>query len=114
MGRPKKDIDQKLSKVIVIRVTNSELKKLEQLSIMCGQHLAVLIRKKLFAGNYPKAITPKVTVQLYAELNRIGVNLNQLTRHINSGMLPSGLIPLLNELTKQEQAIINHLLNDRG
>jgi hypothetical protein len=114
MGRPKKDTDQKLAKVIVIRVTDAELKKLEQLSIMCGQYLAVLIRKKLFTGNYPKPITPKITVQLYAELNRIGVNLNQLTRHVNSGMLPLGLRQLLEELSKHEQIIIDHLLHDRG
>lgn len=114
MARPKKEKEQKLSKVMVIRLTEGEHKQLEQFSIMCSQHVSVLVRKRLFSGNYPKALTPKITVQLYAELNRIGVNLNQLTKQVNAGKLAVGLLRVLNELSVQQQAIVKHLLDDRS
>lgn len=114
MARPKKEKEHKLSKVMVIRLTEGELKQLEQFSIMCSQHVSALVRKRLFSGSYPKAITPKITVQLYAELNRIGVNLNQLTKQVNAGKLAVGLLPVLDELSAQQQAIIKHLLDDRS
>lgn len=114
MARPKKGKEQKLSKVMVIRLTEGELKQLEQFSIMCSQHVSVLVRKRLFSGSYPKALTPKITVQLYAELNRIGVNLNQLTKQVNAGKLAVGLLRVLNELSVQQQAIIKHLIDDRS
>ncbi|MBD1394631.1 plasmid mobilization protein [Mucilaginibacter glaciei] len=113
MARPKKEKEQKLSKVLVVRLTEGELKQLEQLSIMCSQHVSVLVRNRLFSGNYPKAVTPKITVQLYAELNRIGVNLNQLTRQVNSGKLAVGLLQVLIALFAQQQTIIQHLLDYR-
>ena len=114
MARPKKEKEQKLSKVLVVRLTEGELRQLEQFSIMCSQHVSVMVRKRLFSGNYPKALPPKITVQLYAELNRIGVNLNQLTRQVNSGKLAVGLLQVLNALFAQQQTIIKHLLDDRG
>lgn len=114
MGRPKKNREDKLSKVVVIRLTEGELKQLEEFSVMCSQPVSVLVRTRLFSGRYPKAIAPKVNIQLYAEINRIGVNLNQLTRQVNAGKLPIGLLNLLKALSAQQQEIINHLLNDRG
>jgi hypothetical protein len=113
-GPAKKKKEQKLSKVVVVRLTEGELKQLEQFSIMCSQHVSVLVRKRLFSGSYPKAVTPKITVQLYAELNRIGVNLNQLTKQVNAGKLPVGLLQVLNHLSSQQQTIIKHLLDDRS
>jgi hypothetical protein len=59
MARPKKEKEQKLSKVMVIRLTEGELKQLERFSIMCNQHVSVLVRKRLFTGSYPKALAPK-------------------------------------------------------
>ncbi|MDB5024209.1 MAG: hypothetical protein JWP78_1964 [Mucilaginibacter sp.] len=114
MGRPKKNKEDKLSRVVVIRLTEGELKQLEEFSIMCSQHVSVLVRARLFSGRYPKAIAPKVNILLYAELNRIGVNLNQLTRQVNAGKLPIGLLNVLNELSAQQKKIITHLLNDRS
>jgi len=114
MARPKKGKEQKLSKVMVIRLTEGELKQLELFSIMCSQHVSVPVRKRLFSGSYPKAVTPKITVQLYAKLNRICVNLNQLTKQVNAGTFPVSLLRVLNHLLSQQQTIIKHLLNDRG
>ncbi|MBD1385420.1 plasmid mobilization relaxosome protein MobC [Mucilaginibacter rigui] len=114
MARPKKDREHKLSKTVVFRLTEGELQKLEHWSVMCGQHLAVMIRQKLFTGKYPKTVLPKVTVDLYAELNRIGVNINQLTKQVNAGRLPISLRAVLDAVEKQQQEIIRHLLDDRG
>lgn len=114
MGRPKKNKEDKLSRVVVIRLTEGELKQLDEFSILCSQPVSVLVRARLFSGSYPKAVAPKVNIQLYAEINRIGVNLNQLTRQVNAGKLPFGLHNVLNALSAQQQEIINHLLDDRS
>ncbi|MFD0795153.1 plasmid mobilization relaxosome protein MobC [Mucilaginibacter litoreus] len=114
MARPKKDKEHKLSATVVFRLTEGELRKLEHWSVICGQHLAVMIRQKLFTGKYPKTVLPKVTVELYGELNRIGVNINQLTKQVNAGRLPAALLPVLEAVAKQQQEIIRRLLDDRG
>jgi hypothetical protein len=97
---------------VVFRLTENELRKLERWSVMCGQHLAVLIRAKLLTGSYPKSILPKITVELYSELNRIGVNLNQLSRQVNAGKLPVNLLRVLEAVAEQQQRTIKHLLDD--
>ncbi|UEG55334.1 MobC family plasmid mobilization relaxosome protein [Mucilaginibacter daejeonensis] len=48
----------------------------------------------------------------YRELKKIGVNLNQLTKRANAGILPPGLILALEHLGAQQQLIIQILLND--
>ena len=118
MSRPRKDKEHKLSKVIVFRLTEAELKKLEDYSENCGKAIGVMVRDKLFTGDFPKQLMPKSDHQLYAELNRIGNNINQLARRANSGFMYKGhtqlLLDLLNRLSVQQQSIINHLLDDRS
>ncbi|MBE9030466.1 plasmid mobilization relaxosome protein MobC [filamentous cyanobacterium LEGE 11480] len=69
---------------VTVRLTRAERKQLEQ---RCGGiRLSTYIRAGLFDYPMPK---PRVTVppinrQVYVELNRIGVNLNQQTKLINA------------------------------
>ncbi|MGY4537836.1 hypothetical protein ACVW0P_002255 [Mucilaginibacter sp. UYNi724] len=118
MSRPRKDKEHKLSKVIVFRLTETEHKKLEAYSESSGKPIGVMVRDKLFTGNFPRQLMPKSDLQLYAELNRIGNNLNQLARRANSGFMYKGhtqlLLDLLNRLLVQQQSIIGHLLDGRS
>lgn len=117
MGRPRKDQEHKLSKVVVIRLTKTELEQLEGYSLTCGKPVGTLVRTKLFTGSFPAPLLPKVDHQLYAELNRIGNNINQLSRRANSGFMYRGdtqlLLEILGKLSVQQELIISQLLNDR-
>ncbi|MBD1395304.1 MobC family plasmid mobilization relaxosome protein [Mucilaginibacter glaciei] len=117
MSRPRKDKEHKLSKVIVFRLTEAELQKLEGYSETCGKAIGVMVRDKLFTGSFPRQVMPKSDHQLYAELNRIGNNINQLARRANSGFMYKGhtqlLLDLLNKLLVQQQLVVNHLLDGR-
>lgn len=118
MSRPRKDKEHKLSKVVVFRLTELELKKLEDYSEACGKPIGVMVREKLCTGKFPNQLMPKSDHQLYAELNRIGNNLNQVARRANSGFMYKGhtqlLLDLLNKLLVQQRLIINHLLDGRS
>ncbi|MET3981017.1 hypothetical protein ABIB62_003536 [Mucilaginibacter sp. UYP25] len=118
MSRPRKDKDNKRSKVIVFRLTETEHQRLEAYSESCGKPIGVMVRDKLFKGSFPRQVMPKSDHQLYAGLNRIGNNLNQLARRANSGFMYKGhsqlLLDLLNRLLAQQQSIIGHLLDGRS
>jgi hypothetical protein len=117
MGRPRKDKEHKLSRVVVFRLTEAEFRKLESFSVVSGRPIGTMVRTKLFTGSYPRPVMPQVNHLLYAELNRIGNNINQLARRANAGFLPKGhteiLLEILNRLSLQQKTIINLLLNDR-
>ena len=95
-----------------IRLTIEEHRQLEQAAKACGTVPAVLIRDKVFKGRFPRPKMAKIDLQTYLELKKIGININQLARHANSGMLPFGINAVLDKLIKQQQEIIRILLND--
>jgi hypothetical protein len=117
MARPRKDKEHKLSKVVVIRLSETELKQLQIYSESCGQPVGTLVRVKLFTGRFPDPLMPKTDHLLYVELNRIGNNINQLARRANSGFMyrqhTQSLIQALDKLTIQQECIVSQLLNDR-
>lgn len=112
MGRPKLDQEKKLSKWFIFRVTEDEMKRIHAAAETCGQAPGKLVRQKLFKGKFPVAKPSKLNLHTYSELKKIGVNLNQLTRKVNSGFLPDGLLSLLMKLLQQQETIIAKLLND--
>jgi len=112
MARPRISSDQKRSIKFTFRVTEQELNKLALLAETCGLAPGVLIREKIFKGRFPIPKTAKLDLNTYLELKKIGVNLNQLTRQVNSGVLPAELSSKLTELLKQQGVIINLLLHD--
>ena len=112
MSRPKVADEERRIVNFTIRLTTEEQRQLEQAAIACGRVPAVLIRDKVFKGRFPKPQMAKIELQTYLELKKIGVNINQLARHANSGMLPFGINAVLDELIAQQQKIIRILLND--
>jgi hypothetical protein len=112
MGRPKIDKEQVKSSRIMIRFTKTELKNLEEAAVVCGIATANLIRDKVLKGHFPKQKVSKINLQVYLELKKSGVNINQLAKAVNSGRLPVGNLPVLRQLYEQQQFIIKLLLND--
>jgi hypothetical protein len=112
MSRPKLTIAAKLSKRLIFRLTESELLRLTTIAVQSGLPLGAVVRQRLFNGRFPKPKMPRIELAVYTELKKSGVNLNQLTKKVNSGKLPLGLYVELVKLQKQQQLIIELLLND--
>jgi hypothetical protein len=113
MPRPKLPEDQRRVVNFTVRLTSAEVKRLEQLANLCCKAPGILMRDKFFKGKFPEPKMAKLDLQTYLELKKIGVNLNQLTRQVNSGIVPSGFLGLLMKLLKHEDFIIKLLLHDR-
>lgn len=96
-----------------IRLTKEELDTLNTWAELCGKPASELIREKIFTGHFPRPKTARIDVQTFLELKKIGVNINQQTKHVNSGRLPYGLLTVLNELKQNEEKIIRELMHDR-
>jgi len=112
MGRPQVATEEKRSVKITFRLTKEEKKKLEQSAEICGFATGIFIREKLFKGRFPEPKVAKVDVGIYLELKKIGVNINQIAKHVNSGMVPIGILAVLNKLMEQQQTIIRILIDD--
>jgi Bacterial mobilisation protein (MobC) len=106
MARPIKSQEEKLSVRLAFRMTIAEEKKLLQSAIVCGRTPSVLIREKLFNGRFPQPKSARLEVETYRELKKIGTNLNQLAKRVNTGFLPATLLPILQSLMKQQESII--------
>jgi hypothetical protein len=110
MARPKTEENKKLSQVILLRVTHAQMNQLETASSACGQPIGELIRTKVFRGRFPQPGLPKTDQRTIFELGKIGNNLNQLTRKVNSGALPKGLLALLMKLLQLLELIQTKLM----
>ena len=85
MGRPRKEpLERRSAKLPPIRVTEAELATLALQAASYGATLTDFIRQRALTG---EAIRRRgaAEAQLLSELNRIGVNLNQIARSLNSG-----------------------------
>ena len=112
MARPRLDQDKKLSRRLSIRLNNAEQAQLLKAAQICGIPLGTLVRERLLKGDFPKAQAARVDLASYAELKRIGVNLNQLTRLANAGIVSPRLKGLLEQLWQQQGHLLKTLLND--
>jgi hypothetical protein len=112
MGRPKMERGKKLSQRFIFRITEDELKRLNKAAEICGQAPGTIARAKLFKGKFPEAKTAKLDLYTFLELKKIGVNLNQLTKKVNSGHLTLDLIAVLVKLREQQEVIIKYLIHD--
>ncbi len=110
MGKPPLAKEEKRSVNFTFRLTEEEQKKLFRLSEVSGQVPGVLIREKLFKGRFPEPKKAKLDLDTYLELKRIGVNVNQLAKHANSGKLPAGIGITLKQLAQQLDIMIKLLL----
>lgn len=112
MARPKVPEAERRSAKFTLTLTPGELAKLVQLGEVCNKPPATLAREKIFKGKFPTARIPKIDVQGYIQLQKIGINLNQLTRLANSGKLPKELLGLLLKLTDRLELTISKIVYD--
>lgn len=113
MGRPRvSDTDRRIIQVN-IRLTESENAKVNEYASSAGLSPANWIRRKVFTEKFPPMKLSPLDASIYAELRRMGVNLNQATRKLNQGEMPKIYLRLQFELIKLLNRILKVLLGDR-
>ncbi|WP_103028285.1 plasmid mobilization protein [Salinibacter altiplanensis] len=80
-GRPKKPEEERRSLTHGLRLSPNEKEELEARADRAGLSLSEYLRRKALG----KPVKTKVDGKALKELNRIGVNLNQLARAANRG-----------------------------
>lgn len=113
MARPRKDDNEKRLVQVNIRLTKGEAMKLENLAASSGLSPANLIRYKFFSGRFPEPKQSPLEGEIYHELKKIGVNLNQATHKINSGEMPGDYRNILMILLAKLDSIFKRMIDDR-
>ncbi len=102
---------EKRDKSVLIRFTNSEHEKLKSLSV--GQTISAFIRGACLNQKPPKPVK-KVDPDLLFELNKIGVNMNQIARQLNarSRVLSVSekiyMLEQLEQMSRNLETLVNH------
>lgn len=110
MGRPPLEEDQRRTIQVNIRLTTAENKKVETYAKSAGLSPANWIRVKVFTGRFPVVKHSPVEAALYLELRKIGVNLNQAVKLVNSYRAREIPQQVLDDLLRMQQEIIKRLL----
>jgi Bacterial mobilisation protein (MobC) len=101
MARPQKQSDQHRQYRLSVRVTADELAVLLDRVREAGVDRSNYLRQAILVTRVSTSRTTKADPALIAELNRIGVNLNQMTRTTNgTGRVPPELIRLCEKIDR--------------
>ena len=84
MARPTKTANERRTEQVKIRLTLAEHLHLADQADVAGLSLADYVRRRAL-GLVVQPAPSRVDAQVLVELNRIGVNVNQLARAVNSG-----------------------------
>jgi hypothetical protein len=99
MARPRKDPQERRAAALPpVRLTEAELMDLAEQASASGLTLSDFVRQRLTTG---RVVVPAIRrdAQLLAELNRVGVNLNQIAHRLNRGQgYPADLADALTAL----------------
>lgn len=82
------------TEIIHVRVSIEEKEKIANISKSLGVSISTYLRKSLLREH----INSKTDVQTVFELKKIGVNINQLAKHINSLPLDEEIINSLSSI----------------
>lgn len=104
-GRPRTDPALVRRQTIGVRVNVSEWSQLNTKASSMGMSLAEWLRQAGLARAMPKRPTPTLNRRAYAELSRVGSNLNQLAKASNEGRIPEQPTELLRELWRLLQKV---------
>lgn len=113
MARPRKDDIEKRTIQVNIRLTEDEAEKANTFATASGLSPANWIRQKVFTGKFPLMKVSPLEGDIYRELKRIGVNLNQGTHRLNQGDVPKDYLQLQLELSSILDKILKLLIHDR-
>jgi type IV pilus biogenesis protein CpaD/CtpE len=113
MARPALNEEKKRVVQVNIRLTQSEGEKVNTFAESAGLSPANWIRYKIFTGKFPQAKASPLDAAIFRELQRIGINVNQVAHKLNSNEFSSELRPVLDELSGLLKVIVKLLVHDR-
>lgn len=86
MARPKKPADERRSTQALVRLTDMERLQAEQSASAHGLTLAEFFRRRALGYRLPSTNTNRQQIaETTTALLRLGVNLNQIAKHVNAG-----------------------------
>ena len=86
MARPKKPAQDKRDKMLAVYVTDMESIQIEQAASMRGMGLSEFVRRRALGMRMPAGIVDRqAQAEATTALLRLGVNLNQIAKHVNAG-----------------------------
>jgi Bacterial mobilisation protein (MobC) len=89
MARPKKTKDERRDDVLGVRLTDPERAELDEAAALHGLSASEFMRRRSFGQRLPPSVSEqRDQARQWTVLNRLAVNLNQLTRAVNAGRLP--------------------------
>ncbi|MEI3799607.1 MULTISPECIES: plasmid mobilization protein [unclassified Chitinophaga] len=112
MARPKKKEEEKRMVQVNIRLTKIEYEKVCIFAKAACLSPANLIRYKVFSGRFPESKQSPIEADLYRELHKIGINLNQATHRIHRKEMPADYLSILTQLSFLVKKTIKILIND--
>lgn len=103
MARPRKDPSEALTEQLPpVRVSLSDRAKIEAKAAQAGLPVSAYLRRVAVTGKVNvtnQTTAARADAELLSELNRAGVNLNQIAHHLNKG----GQVPVAFD------AVLHHL-----
>jgi len=97
--------EQIRSAVVPIRLTTDERDSLQITAQSRGLSLSAFVRTIVLGLKLPTATPPEINRRTYLELARIGNNLNQLARAVNSGLVKFLECDTFDKLSEQVRRI---------
>ena len=112
MGRPRVGDQDKRIVQVNIRLTEDEYKRASQYAEASYLSPANWIRYKVFNGKFPLMKTSPIDAKVFYELNKMGVNLNQITHKINQGEVPKEYLLFTLQVRAKLTEVLKLLSND--
>ena len=85
MARPRLGYEERRTRTVGVRVTESEAETLRERSQAARLSMGAYLRRRALGQRVRIAAERRLGAAELRELNRIGVNLNQMARAVNSG-----------------------------
>jgi len=112
MGRPKKELSSLKLIQVNIRMTVDDYIKVSDNAETIGLSVAEYIRRKSTEKSLPKKRVSPLDRKLFVELSRVGNNLNQLAKLVNSGIRdPFSINRQLDEVKRLLQYLKSNIAN---
>ena len=89
MARPRLGEEERRTRTVGVRVTEAEAEELRERAQGARLSMGAYLRRRALGQRVRSAVERRLGAAEMRELNRIGVNLNQMARALNSGAVSS-------------------------
>ncbi|MCX2453145.1 MobC family plasmid mobilization relaxosome protein [Pedobacter sp. PLR] len=110
MARPQKEKKEKRTVKFTFRMNEKEVQELANLCAYSSLSGAEVLREIVFKDRLLLPKIPALDLQTYGELKRIGNNINQIAKHLNSGTSTQVDVRIIYELSSRLDIIIKAIL----